>query len=188
MTQCNSQLELGNLHGKQITGGFDGGDISTDGGLMLVEKADRRLGLTKRLSAVLRDRRDPTKVKHSVGEMIRQRIYQIACGYEDCNDADDLRFDPLLRTAVGCRCTQLGQIRADGQLLGTQAGVGGLSGIHLGPGGSHPTLYRAAGQRFQLGSGQLHLLLGPHQQVKERHLLPSPWQGIIHTTRLVGPI
>jgi len=55
---------VGKLHGKQITGGFDGGDICTDGGLMLVEKTDGRLGLTKRLSVVLTDRRDPTKVKH----------------------------------------------------------------------------------------------------------------------------
>ena len=51
MTQCHSHIEWGNLHGKQITGGFEGGDISTDGGLILVEKADRRLKLTERLSA-----------------------------------------------------------------------------------------------------------------------------------------
>ena len=101
MTRCSSRIELGNLHGKQITGGFEGGDICTDGGLMLVEKADRRLKLTKRLSAVLTDTRDPGKVKHSLAEMIRQRVYQIACGYQDCNDADDLGFAPLLKAAVG---------------------------------------------------------------------------------------
>ncbi len=55
--------------------------------------------MTKRLSAALTDTRDPGKVKHSLAEMIRPRVYQIACGYEDCNDADDLRFDPLLKTA-----------------------------------------------------------------------------------------
>ena len=81
MTRCNSRIKLGNLHGKQITGGFEGGDISTDGGLIFVQKADRRLKLTDRLSAALTDRRDPAKVKHSLAEMTHQRVYQIACGY-----------------------------------------------------------------------------------------------------------
>jgi len=101
MTQCNSQLSFGVLGGKGITGGFDGGDISSDGGLVLVAEADERLRLTKRLSAVVADPRQPGKVWHGIEELIAQRVYQIACGYEDCNDADDLRSDPIFKTAVG---------------------------------------------------------------------------------------
>jgi len=101
MTQCNSQLSFGLLHRKQIVGAFDGGDISSDGGLMLVAEADDALGLTRKLSAVLSDQRQPGKVRHSLDDLLRQRVYQIAQGYEDCNDADDLRCDAMFKTALG---------------------------------------------------------------------------------------
>lgn len=108
MTQCVAQLHLGILHGKQVTGGFDGGDISSDGGLMLVAAADERLGLTRQLAACLTDARAPRKIAHQLPELFAQRVYQIAAGYEDCNDADDLRHDPVLKTAVG-RLPQTGR-------------------------------------------------------------------------------
>jgi len=101
MTQCNSQLSFGFLGRKQISGAFDGGEISSDGGLMLVAQADKALGLTRQLAAVLSDGRQAAKVRHPLGELLAQRIYQIACGYEDCNDADDLRHDPIFKTCVG---------------------------------------------------------------------------------------
>jgi len=108
MTQCVAQLDLGILHGKRVTGGFDGGDISSDGGLMLVAAADQQLGLTRQLATCLRDDRQPAKVRHGLPELLAQRVYQIAVGYEDCNDADDLRHDPVLKTAVG-RLPQTGR-------------------------------------------------------------------------------
>jgi hypothetical protein len=101
MTQCVEQLHLGILHGKRLTGGFDGGDISSDGGFVLLAAADARLGLTRQLAACLTDPRDPRKVRHPLHELLAQRVYQIAAGYEDCNDADDLRHDPVLKTVVG---------------------------------------------------------------------------------------
>lgn len=101
MTQCIGQLGFGLLVGKQVIGEFEGGDISSDGGLMLVAAADRRLGLTRRLAACLEDAREAAKVRHSMAELLAQRVYQIAAGYEDCNDAGDLRRDPVLKTAVG---------------------------------------------------------------------------------------
>ena len=101
MTQCIGQLQLGLLQRKQLIGEFDGGDISSDGGLMLVAKADQRLGLTARLAACLVDWRQAAKVRHRMHELLAQRVYQIAAGYEDCNDAADLRHDPVLKTAVG---------------------------------------------------------------------------------------
>ena len=101
MTQCLAQLPLGILHGKRVTGQFDGGDISSDGGLVLLAQADAQLGLTRRMAACLRDVRQPGKVRHRLEELLAQRVYQIAAGYEDCNDADDLRHDPVLKTVVG---------------------------------------------------------------------------------------
>lgn len=101
MTQCNSQLRFEFLQNKQMTGGFDGGQISSDGGLLLVAEADRRLGLSAALCGVLRDDRQAGKVRHEVHEMLAQRVYQITCGYEDCNDADSLRADPVLKIALG---------------------------------------------------------------------------------------
>ena len=100
MTQCNSRIELGILDSKEIVGDFDGGLISSDGGLMLLKKLDEQLGLTERLAAAVADERDPNRIKHPLEEMFAQRIYQIACGYEDCNDADQLRSDPVFKTAA----------------------------------------------------------------------------------------
>lgn len=101
MVQSVPQLGFGNLGGKEAIGDFDGGDISSDGGVMLLAEAENKLGLIERLAALLGDDRDPNRVRHSTNEMLRQRVFQICCGYEDCNDADDLRFDPAFKAAVG---------------------------------------------------------------------------------------
>jgi hypothetical protein len=103
MTECVRQLSFGFLGVKEVVGEFSGGNLSSDGGLMLVAEADRALGLTSALAQCLSDPRDPTKVIHGLDEMLAQRVYQIACGYEDCNDADDLRHDPVLKTSIGRR-------------------------------------------------------------------------------------
>ena len=100
MTQCNSRLELGILHSKEIVADFDGGLIGSDGGLMLLQKIDQQLGLTRSLAAAITDGRDPDRIKHPLEEMLGQSIYQIACGYEDCNDADQLRGDPVFKAAL----------------------------------------------------------------------------------------
>jgi hypothetical protein len=101
MTQCLRPLSFGFLGHKQVVGDFDGGNLSSDGGLLLLAAADRQLGLTASLARCLPDHRDPTKVIHGLDEMLAQRVYQIACGYEDCNDADDMRSDPVLKTSIG---------------------------------------------------------------------------------------
>lgn len=101
MTPCISQLTFGFLGRKPVVASFDGGDISSDGGLMLIAEADRRLGLTDQLARVMPDRRDAKRVQQPWPTVLAQRVYQIALGYEDCNDADDLRRDPVLKTALG---------------------------------------------------------------------------------------
>jgi hypothetical protein len=86
---------------KKVTAAFDGGLISSDGGLVLLREAERRLRLADLLAGCLRDRRDPALVSHSLAEMLRFRMLAIACGYEDADDCDSLRFDPLFKLAVG---------------------------------------------------------------------------------------
>jgi hypothetical protein len=82
---------------------FDAPQSSSDGGALLLRQVDDALGLTSWLSGLLPDRRDPARIQHPVQELVRQRIYQIALGYEDCNDATWLRQDPALKTACDRR-------------------------------------------------------------------------------------
>ena len=86
---------------KKVTAAFDGGLISSDGGVVLLREAERRLGLADLLAGCLRDRRDPALVTHTLAEMLRFRMLAVACGYEDADDCDSLRFDPLFKLAVG---------------------------------------------------------------------------------------
>jgi len=86
---------------KKITAAFDGGRLSSDGGVMLLAQAERRLGIADRLAALMPDRRDPARVTHAMADMIRARIFAIACGYEDCNDFGPLRADPAFKLACG---------------------------------------------------------------------------------------
>ncbi|NSW58129.1 MAG: transposase [Armatimonadetes bacterium] len=78
MTQCVGQLTFANLHGKQVIGAFDGGAISSDGGLLLIAQAGLHLELTRKLAAWVRDQRRQAKVRHTVAELIDQHVYQIA--------------------------------------------------------------------------------------------------------------
>jgi len=80
---------------------FDGGRVTSDGGLCLVEAVDGRMVLTEALGRCLRDLRQAGKVRHGKEEMLRQRLYPIAAGYEDCNDSDFLRSDPCVKLSVG---------------------------------------------------------------------------------------
>jgi hypothetical protein len=86
---------------KKVSASFDGGAISSDGGLLLLREADRRLGLTRMLASCVEDRRDPSRISHAVEEMLLFRMMAIACGHEDADDCDALRDDPLFKLAAG---------------------------------------------------------------------------------------
>ena len=92
---------LPSIGGKKITAAFDGGRISSDGGALLLAGMDRRLGLIDAMSKVLPDRRDPVLTTHTHADMLRARIFAIACGYPDADDLDDLRHDPAFKLACG---------------------------------------------------------------------------------------
>ena len=89
------------VHRKKITAAFDGGRISSDGGVMLLAQAERRLGIADQLARVIPDERDASRVVHLLPDILRARIFAIACGYEDADDLDRLRFDPALKLACG---------------------------------------------------------------------------------------
>jgi hypothetical protein len=86
---------------KKITAAFDGGRITSDGGVMLLAQAERRLGIAERLAQVIPDRRDRDRVIHLLPDILRVRIFAIACGYEDADDLDRLRYDPAFKLACG---------------------------------------------------------------------------------------
>jgi hypothetical protein len=101
MPDC-TQLSFGfpSFDRRKIEASFQGGDVSSDGGVMLLRQADRRIGLSKAIAAVFKDRRDPALVTHSLTDLLRQRIYGLALGYEDLNDHDTLRHDLAWQSAV----------------------------------------------------------------------------------------
>jgi Transposase DDE domain group 1 len=86
---------------KRVIADFDGGRLTSDGGVMLLSMAERRLGIADRLARCFPDGRDPARVTHTLADMIRARVFAIACGYEDCNDLDTLRKDPAFKLACG---------------------------------------------------------------------------------------
>lgn len=89
--------------GKDVVARFDGGRLSSDGGVVLLRELEARFGLAATLAGCLPDRRDPAQVSHDMADMIRARLFAIACGYEDCNDLDELRIDPAFKLACGRR-------------------------------------------------------------------------------------
>lgn len=101
MTECSTQLSLEGIAPLPVTVDFAGGNLTTDSGLLLMRLIEDRSGVVRDLAACIPDRRDAAKVRHSVTELLLQRVMQIVAGYEDANDADTLRFDPALKVAVG---------------------------------------------------------------------------------------
>ena len=91
---------LSPVQGKAVIARFDGGRLSSEGGLLALREIERRLGLADRLASCLKDPRMPAKVMHRVAEIIRFRLLMIAAGYEDGNDADALRIDPMFKLAL----------------------------------------------------------------------------------------
>ena len=100
-TLCHNRLTFANIDSKPVIVEFSGGMMTSDGGSLLLREVDQATNLVEQLSRALSDPREPGKVRHSNVDLLRQRIFAIATGYEDCNDHATLRFDPALKTAVG---------------------------------------------------------------------------------------
>jgi hypothetical protein len=102
MTECNqSSFGFQACGSREIVARFDGGTISSDGGALLLRQTDQKLNLLPRLAHCFLDGRDQDRVQHSVQEMVSQRVYGLALGYEDLNDHEQLRTDPLFGVLAG---------------------------------------------------------------------------------------
>jgi len=123
-TECTpTQLEFHPFGKRQVIGRFDGGRLTSDGGGLLLREVNRRLGLLERLGDCFTDHRNPNSVEHSVHDLVAQRIYGLALGYEDLNDHDALRSDSTLALLVGKRdVTGADRDRARGHALGCRHG------------------------------------------------------------------
>lgn len=101
MPNCTvREMPFAKLGRREIDVGFDGGDVSSDGGLLLLRQVERRLGLLKAVAEILPDPRSPLLVKHKTEQMLRQRVFGLCQGYEDLNDHDTLRNDLAVQTAL----------------------------------------------------------------------------------------
>src|SRR6202521_2649246 len=102
MTECTqSSFGFHALFRREVVAQFDGGDITSDAGGLLLREVDQKLNLTPRLAACFTDHRRSDKIEHRVQELVAQRIHGLALGYEDLNDHDQLRSDPLLGVLIG---------------------------------------------------------------------------------------
>lgn len=101
MTKCTTtSIGFGRVGRRKIEANFNGGDISSDGGMILLRQVDRKIGLSKAVAEAIYDPRNPSLIKHKMEDMIGQRILSMACGYEDLNDHSQLRKDTLMQTAL----------------------------------------------------------------------------------------
>jgi hypothetical protein len=133
-TQCTpTQLEFHALGLREVVGKFDGGNITSDAGGLLLRETEKRTGIIAGFAKCFEDLRDPDLIEHRVAELVAQRVYGLALGYEDLNDHDDLRRDPLFAVLVGKEDPE-GEKRARPQDRGkAAAGKSTLNRLELTP-------------------------------------------------------
>jgi len=102
MTECTqSSFPFAPHFSREVVARFDGGQITSDAGALLLRSVEQRTGILRQFAACFRDYRKPELVEHTVSELVRQRVYGLALGYEDLNDHDQLRQDPLVAMLSG---------------------------------------------------------------------------------------
>jgi hypothetical protein len=133
-TECTpTQIEFHPAHRREIVGKFDGGNITSDAGGLLLREVELRCGIIRGFASCFQDLRNPDLIEHSVVELVGQRVYGLALGYEDLNDHDELRNDPLLAVLVGKKDPE-GQDRIREQDKGKAlAGKSTLNRLELTP-------------------------------------------------------
>ena len=117
MKDCTKQFLLfKDISNKKIEVDFNGGEVSSDAGLLFLREVENRIGITRKIADIIHDLRHPGYVKHQFLDLLKQRIFQIACGYEDGNDSNELRDDPIMKIA----CEKLPD---DEEALGSQSTI-----------------------------------------------------------------
>jgi hypothetical protein len=100
-TSESPTIEFSSVQNKAVFASFDGGNVSSDAGLLLLKEAENTIGVIKALASCIEDNRDQRYVDHSHHTMLTQRVFQVCAGYEDANDCDALRTDPILKLCTG---------------------------------------------------------------------------------------
>src|ERR1051326_5839931 len=101
-TECSANcFDFGTVEGRAVEAAFDAGMVTSDAGALLLGATDRAIGLIERLAACFHDERRPELIEHEVATLVGQRVFAIALGYEDLNDHDELRHDPLMAVLAG---------------------------------------------------------------------------------------
>ena len=121
------------LQTREVVAQFDGGRITTDGGALLLREVERRTGIIRQFAGCFTDHRDPDLIEHTVEDLVGQRVYGLALGYEDVNDHDELRHDPMLAAVAG-KSDPTGSDRIRGRDKGKAlAGKSTLNRLELTP-------------------------------------------------------
>ena len=132
-TECSASLfEFAPVEGRRVVASFDGGSLTSDAGALLLGETDRAIRLTERFAGCFTDARTPDLVEHKAETMVMQRVVGIALGYEDLNDHDELRYDPVLAVLAG-------KLQASRQNCAPLAGKSTLNRLELSRG--EPTRY-----------------------------------------------
>jgi hypothetical protein len=133
-TECSqTSFEFATESRQEVVARFDGGTITTDAGGLLLHKVEQKAGILRQFAGCFRDHRDPDRTEHRVGELVRQRVYALALGYEDLNDHDQLRADPLLGLLSGKADVEGKQRRREQDRGKAGAGKSTLNRLELTP-------------------------------------------------------
>src|SRR5260370_16317788 len=163
-TKCSrTGMELGSGGGGLVVADFDGGMVSSDAGALLLGETDEAIGLTDRFSACFGDRRSPLFTVHPLKALIAQRVFGLALGYEDLNDHDELRRDPVLGVL-------LGKLERDGDAPSPLAGKSTLNRLEHAPGaGQTPPYHQINHDGAAIERLLVELFLDPHPKAP-RHI------------------
>jgi hypothetical protein len=157
-TQCNAeQLEFAGVERRHVVAAFDGGRVSSDAGALLLGRTDAAIGLIDRLAGCFVDQRDPDLIEHSVRTLIGQRVFGLALGYEDLNDHEQLRHDPVMGALLG----KLTPRRSDCAPL---AGKSTLNRLELHPVETASRYHKIRPDRDAIESLWVELFLDAHRE------------------------
>jgi len=161
MTECNQTVFPFEAHfSRQLEARFDGSAMSTDGGALLLRAVDRKVRLMQRVADCFTDARDPERVEHTLPELLAQRIYGLALGYEDLNDHEELRHDPLLGVLAGKR-----------ELEQPLAGKSTLNRLELTPAGAPHRYHKITYSAQALDALLVEIFLEAHQRPPQEIVL-----------------
>jgi hypothetical protein len=162
-TECSpTEMGFGRTGGRRIVANFDGGVVSSDAGALLLGETDKAIQLTDRFAACFGDRRRPLFTVHALNALVAQRVFGLALGYEDLNDHDALRRDPVLGVLVG-------KFERDGNAPSPLAGKSTLNRLEHAPGqGKAPRYHKISHDGSAIDRLFVDLFLDAHAKAPRR--------------------